>query len=704
MPDSITDVLVNLRDSQDNEEEHRSYGDEADMFINVRGGQWEDAISNSWGNKPKYTFDQCTPVIDGIMSDMEETDFAIKVLPTGGKASKEIAEKYAGLVRNIENASNARFIYNAAARKMATSGISGWRIRQRFKDGDSFYQELMIDQLLGFRDRVWYNVGAVKPTMEDAKQCWVLTSIPLGMYEEEFPEGSKMSVHQDMYNPLWNTNEGVVIGEWYFKVETKRTLALLSNNQIVVMDDDFDKVRDEMFAKGVTVEQTRDRTIDVVHHRFFDGKEFLTDREETVFEYLPIIPCYANFDVYKNNIIYYGAIEKLMDPARVLNYAESKKLAESALKPFDKVWMTKDQAKSPRVRRSLETQNTNTEPVQLYDFVPDHPLPFKPQATQMDSVLIESAKSAQAYIDRNANLYDAQRGIGLSGQAEETLRLLQNKGSAANYKYIKAMELAITHTAKVCCKALPKTLTPKQEVRILKEDGTPDTFIVGEEIFDRQSRKMIVINDLSVGSYDITCSAGPAYRTKQQEAVKNILEASAIDPSIVQLGGDLLFGNMPGIGMTQLAERKRLQVFNAGGIPEAQMTDEEKAIVEEAKKKPPEMSPMDRANLGIAEAEQKKADAQTQDVISKMQERQEKGQLQLQKMLLDYQTKQEERQSKREDKVFEAIMANASQLKTQAETLKILREAMGAEGLVSPSAMIAYRKQAIIVQDAQVDQ
>lgn len=658
------DTIKDLEAAQDTEQDNREMCVEADRFVNIRGAQWEQNMITSWDKRPRYQFDMCTPVIDSIMADLEETDFGISVLPSGGKASTEIAEKYEGMIRNIENISGARFIFHNAARMMATTGLGGWRIKQAYRDSDSFQQDLIIDSVENFNQRVWFDVGAISQTMEDSTDCWLLTELSSDKYKEEFPDGSGQSVGQAMQDEIrYNKKDGVVVGEWLHKREYMRELALLSNNQIVEINDDFDAVRNEMFAKGITVVQTRKRPSYKVYQQLFDGHDFLSDEVETVFEFIPVIPAYSNFNVMENKILYYGIIEKLMDPQRVLNYAESKKIAESALKPIDKVWMTTDQAKGRAVIQDLETQNTNNKPIQQYKYIEGQPVPFKPQQVQPDSVLMETAASAKNYINAAANLYDASKGAGLSGQSGETIRLLQNKGTASNYKFFKSMEVAIGHTARILVKAIPKVYDTRQEMRIINEDGTSENFIVGEQILDKETNTIKTINDISEGTYDVVVKSGPAYYTKQQDAINNILQAGAVDPSIIQLGGDVLLNNMTAPGMSKIAERKRQQLFKSGLLTKEQLTEEENAKVEESKQ---QQAPPD-PDMVLAQAEAMKAQS---DMIDSENDKIEL-QLKAQQQQIDNEIDMMKVQNERISLEIQAKKAGVSIDKTLAETQSI---------------------------------
>ena len=99
--------------------------------------------------------------------------------------------------------------------------------------------------------------------------------------------------------------------------------------------------------------------------RKFDGKDWLDESQETVFDQIPLIPLYANYKIYDNKLIYHGIVEKLMDQQRVLNYSVSREIEESALAPRQKYLMTTDQAAGHEDK--LETLNVNIDPVLFYN-------------------------------------------------------------------------------------------------------------------------------------------------------------------------------------------------------------------------------------------------------------------------------------------------------------------------------------------------
>ena len=74
-------MLKQLRKAQEAETDSRNWAREAELFIAKRDGQWEPHLVQQNSKKPRYTFDQVSPIIEQIAGPMERADFDIKVSP-----------------------------------------------------------------------------------------------------------------------------------------------------------------------------------------------------------------------------------------------------------------------------------------------------------------------------------------------------------------------------------------------------------------------------------------------------------------------------------------------------------------------------------------------------------------------------------------------------------------------------------------------
>jgi len=686
-----SECIKYLEEAQTTEHDNREKMREADHFLNKRDGMWDPEVIAKFSEKPRFSFDECNPIVDDIMGEIGKLGFDIKVLPTDLGGEKETAEAYEGIIRRVETISKARLIYDAACRVMVGTGMSAWRVIADYRDGDSFQQDLMIKRVPNVQDSLWFDPNAQEQDMSDADHCWILSSMTYKAYKKKYPQGTGVSVGSDIRTQVYPYKKPheVIIGEYLYKKEEMRELALMSDGRVFVIDENFDKVKDELSQAGITIVKTRKRPYEVVYQKIFDGSDWLSDSKETVFCYLPVIPIYANFKISEGKVTYWGIVEKLMDAQRVLNYAESRKIEEGALAPRGKTWMTKSQANDPEVRKSLRTMNTNTEPVQFYDHVEGHPPPAYQGAPQSNPGLVEVSASTQNFIQRTSGVFDEARGTAPPQRSGYAIDLLQSKSDNPKKKFILAMETAMAHTCRVLIKAIPKVYDIEQELLVVNQDRTTDKVRVNFPVFDQQTQQIVILNDLKQGNYDVTCTMGPAFSTKQQETVTVLSEIAAIDPSILQIGSDILLSNISSPGIDQIAERKRMQMVQSGVIPPNQLTEEEKQMLQAQAQQPKQPDAMTIA----AQAEMVKAQARQQEVQLKTEIAQQKIQLDQIKELVKKQQNDIKVGQENQKNSIAALQAVTDQIKVQAETLKILKDVIGADAVVTPGLIDTFQEQ-----------
>jgi len=278
MPDykDFTVVLDLLTQDQNADQDRREHAREAHRFLKDRDGQWEQSRIRRLRDAPRYSFDMTTPIVDRVSGAMDKMDFGINVTPNGGQASMDTAKTYQGLIRNIQNISNAQHVFSQSARGMIISGMDGWRVVQKFVDDNSFDQDLVIEKINNYLDRVWFDYGAEMQDKSDATRAYVLTSIPKDQYDEEWPDGGGKSVNDgressDSENP----SDFVVVGEVYYIETEDRELVLYSNGATYEDGEDLDKIKDELAALGVVEQKRRTRPRNKVFVRKFDGDDWL---------------------------------------------------------------------------------------------------------------------------------------------------------------------------------------------------------------------------------------------------------------------------------------------------------------------------------------------------------------------------------------------------------------------------------------------
>lgn len=596
-------VVEALGQSQEAELDNRERSREAHEFLDARNGQWETSWWESADGRPRYTFDLTSPIVDQICDDLEQMDFSVDVKPAGGGASKADAKLLDGMVRNIEAISDASTTYNIEARNMVTGGWGAWLIKTDYATPDSFDQDLMICHIANAVDSVWPGPFK-KPDGSDMQHCFVLEAVPKAEYRKKYKDRSGQGLSQGKWaNAFYYKRDHVIVGQVYYIVKEPRELLLLSDGRVVENNEEYKKVADELAMAGVTVSDRRNHPKSVCMTRLFDAEGWIGKAQRTVFNQVPVILDIGNIKFYENKLLYRGAVEKLIDPQRVFNYAKSREIEEGALAPRAKKWMTYEQIAGHE--DSISTMNVNADPVQIYNHVEGQPPPFDTGGAQVNPGLSKTSEDMKTVIRDVGGLHAANLGDNPNLQSGVAIKSLQAKGDVGSHKYIQAHERAIARTGRILVDAIPKVYDTRRQVRILKEDGSFDMTTLNDNVFDQQTQEWVTVNDVTKGKYDVTCTAGPSFDNRQEETVAAMTELGQVLPEAMQMGSDILLNSITSPGMDLLSARMRQMLFQQGMIPFEQMTDEEKMLFQQQQQQPPPPDP----NMLLAQAEAEKAQA-----------------------------------------------------------------------------------------------
>ena len=675
--DSLQSVLNLMSSAQEADHDNRERAREAHLFCDKRDGQWEPYWWTNNANKPRYTFDMVNPIVDQVTAEIEQADFDIKVSPMSGASSKETAMVIDGLIRNIESISRAKDIYINAGRGMATAGYDGWMVSHKYSDPQSFDQDLVIEPVANFLDRVWFDPASYLQDKSDAQYAFLLHAMSVQEYVKRYPEGSQASVSIDREgDAYYDKGQVIVVGQLFYVEQEACELVLMSNGAVYTIDDDFKKVVDELTALSIEQVRTRKAYKTKVYSRFFDQTDFLEDKEETIFDRIPIVPLYGNFKIVENKTIYWGVVEKLLDPQRVLNYSLSREIEEGALAPRAKYWMTLTQ--SAGHEDSLATLNTNSDPVQFYNPDPENPgAPQQQGGAQVNPGLRTISESMRQIIGQTAGMFAASMGDNPGLQSGVAIERLQSKGDNGTIKYFRALEAAIAATGDILVKAIPKVYDAQRTVRLLYEDGSNEMQVLNQPVIDQQTGEIITLNDLTKGQYSVACRAGPSFRNRQQETIETIIEIAKVDPSIIGMSGDILLNAIPTSAATQIGERKRLQMISQGLIPPSQMTNEEQAQMQQnAQGQEQQQDPamvMAQAEMAKAQAEQMRAQVEVQ----RLQLDTSRIQLEAQKLQIGMQSDQADQQL---DTFNAQTQRMNTQIKAQEAGARIQKENVETQG------------------------
>jgi hypothetical protein len=748
-------VLVLIQEAQDNERDQRARVEEAQLFITEKDGQWDRYAISKMDGRFRGTFDMCTPIVDGIAGEITQSDFSIRVSPANGVATKQIAKTYDGLIRNIRNVSNADTLFNDMGRTNVVGGFDACEVVQDFIEPDSFNQGLLIKKIANAVRSVWWDQGSIEQDRHDADWGIKLKTIQKSEYDERWSKGSGVSIGDNAVNQTvkntTNATDTVTIGKLYYKKPLNIEIVQMTDGSVYKDDEKFKSIQDELSQptedapEGIKIETDDDgkekrRKVKQwrVWTRLLDGSDWLDVEEETVFDYIPLVPIYGNFTIIDDKYIYFGKLQNLFDQQRVLNYSTSRDIEDGALGPSEKIAMTTDQIGN----NDYSKINTERDPIFEYDNdEKSKSPPYKMAGAQPNAALQTTISNMQQMMNSSSNTFQAQQGNAPSTQSGIAGMQQIEQANIGSIKWFTPLEVMICQIGRIIVNSAPRVYDGTRLERILEEDGNSNFVELNKKIFDDETKKNIVINDLSLGQYDSVCESGPAFNSSQKEAARAIETIMTINPQLAAENMDIYLKNKKEPGFDLMAEREREKIFNAGLIPESQWTDEEKQQVADqqaaAEGQPPQEDPAlkeangiemsGQADLTNANTKQQEAQFNAQVKAAQVAVDQDKVALEREKLQFDVQKflkgqddkfnvdaatiqlnveKQDLAQRKQEFDEFIVVSKQQFEQQQQAvndaiNNLKTIQDASGDTTIIGPGLVDNMKTQSDIVSDKQ---
>jgi hypothetical protein len=533
------------------------------------GDQWPVELQNSRNleSRPVITVNKVDNYCRQVANQQRQQRPRIKVHATNTHEDMLDAQTISGIIRHIEVNSNADHAYDNAFEYAVRMGWGYMRVRTDYISEDSFDQEIYIDPVDN-PFTVYFDPNSVAPDGSDADRCLITTMMRKDEFRKLYPDaedGGTSFTQRGTGDSQseWITKEDIRLAEYYYTVKEKATLYLLSDGTATFADDkDFFNRLD---AYGITVVDKRDSYKKTIKYCKLTAVEVLEERDWAG-KYIPIVPVYGRHIVIGDKRKKFGMIRYAKDPQRMYNFWQTSITEGVALAPKAKWLLAEGQDEGHE--NDWANANIKSFPLLRYkqtdiDGRPA-PAPVRLQPEPPQAGIMAAAMGVDNDIKAIMGVFDpAQLGQGnISGKA---LNGQQQQVDLTNFDYYDNLTRSIAHVGKICLDLIPKIYDTERVMRIIGDDGKPELLTINQR--DAVGR---VLNDMSVGQYDVVMETGPGYNSKRQEAVDNMLPLLSAAPELMQVAGDLVFRNMDWPGADIIADRL------AAANPMAQIDDKSK--------------------------------------------------------------------------------------------------------------------------------
>ena len=507
------------------------------------GDQWPDMIrkGRELDGRPIQTINRLPAFIDQIVGDARQNKPSIKV-HAGEDGDEDIAAIYDGLIRAIQNESNADFAYDTAVENTACFGFGAWRIKTDYESEDSFNQIICIERITDPLS-VYFDKNSQLPDYSDARHVTVRVKMTKDDYKQRWPQREESEYKFDDFTNDWTMGKDqVIIAEHWYKVEEKATLYAVQDSE------GNTQVTLEKPTQGFNVVNQRETTITKIKCCMISGAGIL-ETTDWAGKHLPIVGVNGKEDLVDGKRTLRGLVRFAKDPQRMYNYWRTIDTEQKALAPKAPVLVTAKQIEG--YEQQWQDSLTSNAPYLIVNDTPSA-MPQRINAGIIDKGANEAALMCVDEMKSTTGIFSASLGEQDNEKSGRAILAQQRKGDTANFAYIDNIARAIKWTGKIIIDLIPKIYDAARVVSVMGSDGTKKLEKINQVRMINGEPKLI---DLSVGKYDLVVTQGASYATKRIEALNMYMEMVRSNPALMEIGGDLIVKAMDWDGSEELAER-----------------------------------------------------------------------------------------------------------------------------------------------------
>ena len=651
------------------------------QFAQVPGAMWKNWFDRD-KNKPRFEINRIQHAINQVVGEFQRNTVGIKVRPSGGQATMQLAETYGGLIRNIFNCSNFDEVQCEVLKEVCNGGYGAWRVTTAYSDPESFNQDIGIEWVPDACNSVWFDPYDMDPLKRNARYAFVSKTKSIKAFREEYPDAAPADVTTDrnanIYRQGWLRERGVRLAEYFRKVKKMKTIVMMSDGKSVFLDE-IKPYLDELAMVGIEpVKERKVEHYDIEWYKIsgsevLEGPIVLANKR-----FIPVIPCYGFHYWIDELFFWHGMVRHAKDAQKIYNFTTSTKLEQAARSPKDPIFVTPRQV--GKFKDMYQNFNVRNSPFLFWEATENEPPPFKLGPPAVQQALIEQTQQADADIQATLGRFNMAQGQGdvgantqVSGMA---IRHMQNASNAGQEELFQNLKRSIQHTGDVLLDLIPNVYDTARQMRIVKTDGSTEFAPVNQEMVDIQTGERYMYNDLKTGKYDLEITLQPSFKTQQQEALHYIELVSQTNPQLAAVSADLIAKNLDFAEAPELEKRIRKTLIQQGVIkPNEEEAAEMQADAEAAAQQPPD--PMQvlqmenfkrQSELLAAEVDKREAEIlETQARTEKLLGDKEKSQADVIKTITDAMATEMEAGTRR----TEALMsAKIDQINALRDTIK----------------------------------
>ena len=613
------------------------------------GDQWPVEIQNSrlLESRPYLTINKIDAYCRQIANQQRQQRPRMVAHGMNTESDEKVAEVITGILRHIENQSDADAAYDNAFDFAVRMGWGYWRIVHDFPRPNSMEQEIYVKRIEN-PFMVYFDPNSNEPDGSDAEKCLITEVISKESFRKMYPGADDGGG----FNPRgtgdsqseWITKKDIRIAEYFYTEHIRTKLYLLSDGTTCFEDEKPSEIM--MQDAGVYVVSKRETIKKQIKWCKLTGMQIL-DQKDWPGRYIPVVPVYGQQLIVDSKKKKFGLTRMAKDPQRMYNFWSTALTESVALAPKAKFLLAEGQDEGHEME--WNQANIKSMPVLRYKQKDSEgapaPVPTRIQPEPPPTGMVTALQGLNSDLMAVVGIYDPaqlpqgmQSGKALNGQQQQT--------DMTNFHYYDNLTRSIRQSGRICLDLIPHIYSEERVMRIIGADGKGELVGINQKTQDEQGVDR-VLNDVTTGEYDIVMETGPGYASKRQEAVDSMMTLLTADPNLMQTAGDLVFRNMDFPGADIIADRL------AAANPLAQI--DEKADI------PPQAQMQLKQSQSVIQQLQQQIQQMTLDMKYGASVAEQKDKAMLQKAEIDAEVRREDSKMRTSTQAHDTVIKTETQ-------------------------------------------
>jgi len=495
---------------------HLESRDDFRFVYNIDEGQWPAHIraERARDNRVCLTSNKLRKFVSVVANQLITSRPAMGVIPVDDLSDPGVAKVLEGLIRNIEYRSMAQQIYQQTLEHAVAIGFGYWRILTKYNE-DSWNQDIYLE---GIDDP--FSV-ALDP---DGEYGFLRVSLSQDEFKAKYPGATipDTSRFTGIYTH-WADKDRVYVCEYYWKEPITVQLAQVTppgGTQIETIQIPKNMTPEEMQAQGYVIHRMRKQPGHQVKWATITATDILDERNWPGKD-IPIIEVCGDKQLFEGKWYKRSLIRDAKDPARMYNFWLTAQTEAGALIPKAPYLLTPEMVRGHEAM--WDSANRTNRTYLLYNQAGQR-VPNRERPPEVSSGGMSMLKVADSDIKDVIGIFEPGLGDVSNERSGRAIKMRQSRSDLTTGHFQEQFNHALIRTAKQFIDLIPKIQDTAQMVRLLGEDGTSSLVPINHTVVDPVTQLPVVVNDLSVGRFDVEASV-KVYQTRREEAAEMMVQA-----------------------------------------------------------------------------------------------------------------------------------------------------------------------------------